>query len=59
MATNPEFPDGPEMGRRKGDRRHEQAPFDGPDRRESERRTGADRRRSERRSGLDRRSGQE
>ena len=56
MAT---YPDGPEMGRRQGDRRTAQAPFEGPDRRKGDRRSGTDRRRSDRRSGLDRRSGQD
>ena len=53
MASNPT--DGDQMGRRKGDRRIAQRPFEGPDRRKGERRSGSDRRRTERRSGLDRR----
>jgi len=35
-------------GRRKGDRRSGQKPFDGPDRREGDRRSGEDRRTSKR-----------
>jgi hypothetical protein len=34
----------PEDGRRKGDRREAQAPFEGEDRRKGERRSGEDRR---------------
>ncbi|MEL6239153.1 MAG: hypothetical protein AAFQ90_11250 [Pseudomonadota bacterium] len=38
-----------EGGRRKGDRRKEQAPFEGEDRRKSDRRSGKDRRSQPRR----------
>lgn len=47
-------PDG--GGRRQGDRRKRQLPFDGPDRRKGERRGEGDRRKGERRSGVERRS---
>lgn len=46
-------PDG--GGRRQGDRRKEQVPFEGPDKRVNDRRSGSDRRKGERRSGVDRR----
>ena len=47
-------PDG--GGRRKGnDRRQEQVPFEGPDRRKGDRRSAENRRKGERRSGIDRR----
>ncbi|MEM6908141.1 MAG: hypothetical protein AAF494_05635 [Pseudomonadota bacterium] len=42
--------------RRKEERRKQQVPFEGDDRRNGQRRSGEDRRKSERRSGLDRRS---
>ena len=45
-----------DSGRRTEDRRKEDLPFDGPDRRKSNRRSGEDRRKDERRSGLERRS---
>ncbi|MEE4154114.1 MAG: hypothetical protein V2I27_08130 [Erythrobacter sp.] len=44
-------------GRRSGDRRKADQPFDGLDRRSGERRSGADRRQTERRSFADRRDG--
>lgn len=59
MATSPTGADDQSMGRRKGDRRKAQVPFEGPDRRSEERRSGEDRRKFERRSGLDRRADDE
>ena len=59
MATNPTGADDPAMGRRKGDRREAQEPFEGADRRAGERRAGGDRRQFERRSGVDRRADQD
>ncbi|MFN3863770.1 MAG: hypothetical protein ACK4RT_05750 [Erythrobacter sp.] len=44
MADDPKITDTPENGRRKGERRQRQQPFDGPDRRKGDRRTGGDRR---------------
>lgn len=46
---------GPIEGRRLGERRQAQQPYEGPDRRKRERRSGEDRRREERRSFVDRR----
>lgn len=40
-------------GRREGDRRKEQAPFDGEDRRKGDRRSGTDRRKAPRDESLD------
>lgn len=59
MATNPTDCDAPDSGRRKGDRRKAQLPFEGPDRRKGDRRSDTDRRKFERRSGLDRRTDQD
>ena len=56
MANDETTADDPAMGRRKGDRRKAQLPFEGPDRRKAERRSGADRRKGARRSGADRRA---
>lgn len=44
MADDTSVSDTPEGGRRKGDRRQSQQPFEGPDRRRGERRSGEDRR---------------
>lgn len=44
MADDTPVSDTPEDGRRKGDRRQSQQPFEGPDRRKGERRSGEDRR---------------
>ena len=44
MADDTPVADTPEDGRRKGDRRQSEQPFDGPDRRKGERRSGEDRR---------------
>jgi hypothetical protein len=43
--------DGPGGGRRQGDRRQRQVPFEGEDRRKGERRSGADRRANPREDG--------
>ena len=43
-STPPTAPDPAGGGRRQGDRRKAQLPFDGPDRRKGERRAGTDRR---------------
>lgn len=56
MAIDANTADDPAMGRRKGDRRQAQLPFEGPDRRKGERRSGVDRRKLERRSLFDRRA---
>ena len=42
--SNPLGPDPAGGGRRQGDRRKEQVPFEGPDRRKADRRAGTDRR---------------
>lgn len=44
MSDDTPVTDSPEDGRRKGDRRQSQQPFEGPDRRKGERRSGEDRR---------------
>jgi hypothetical protein len=44
MSDDTPVTDAPEDGRRKGDRRQSQQPFDGPDRRKGDRRSGEDRR---------------
>jgi len=50
--TNDKTPnDDKGAGRRSGDRRKSQQPYDGPDRRKSDRRSETDRRVQERRSG--------
>ena len=44
MSDDTPVTDTPEDGRRKGDRRQRQQPFDGPHRRQGDRRSGEDRR---------------
>jgi hypothetical protein len=59
MADKPDddatpAPNGPtDDGRRRDDRRKAQLPFDGPDRRQGDRRSGTDRRKTPRASGDD------